>query len=94
MAVSSNTTKRKQQKNNDFGRYFFNGNWDNGSQNGAFVFNVNNASSNSNTNIGLRVANNRTARRWKGYGPPSSAYLFGSAVHPAKGKITAKTAPL
>lgn len=66
------------------GRYFFNGNWDNGSQDGAFTFNVNNASSNSNTNIGFRVANNRTARRRNSYGVPSSAYLFGSAVLPVK----------
>jgi len=48
---------RRTEGNDLRAEAYYGGNWNNGALDGLFTLNVNNAASNSNTNIGGRLAN-------------------------------------
>ena len=52
---------RQEFRINRKGHRFYGGNWNNGSNNGLFSLNLNNAASNANTNIGGRLAKGKNA---------------------------------
>lgn len=62
------------------------GNWSNGANAGLFYLNVNNAPSNSNANIGCRLANDIRARSGKATALPTAPHPSGSASCPSSGE--------
>lgn len=62
------------------------GNWSNGANAGLFYLNVNNAPSNSNSNIGCRLANDTWARSGKATALPTASHPSGPASCPSSGE--------
>ncbi len=60
--------------------FFYGGNWNYGSQNGLFNLNLNNAASNSNNNIGGRIAKDHIARSRGLKGPVTARIPLGGDV--------------
>lgn len=72
---------------------YIGGSWNNGANDGLFAFNVNNGASNSNSNIGFRLADRYTARSWSRNTTPSSAIYLGVPSVPRMGKQGTDAAP-